>query len=394
MRRIGCRYRNRPAASCGGPDLPALLARRRRGRIRKCRRTRSAAGWPSRATIPARPARADELRGDAVKALSLIPGRHRFNLHAMYAETGGKRVERNELAPEHFARWIDWCKEHKLGMDFNPTYFAHPKAADGMTLSHADAGHPQVLDRARHCLPQDRRGDRRGPGQAVRHQRLDSRRHEGPAGRPRRAAQRLTESLDEIFAAPVDRAYNLDAVESKLFGIGSESYVVGSHEFYLGYAITRKKLLDARHGPLPSDGNDRRQDFGRVRLPGRDPAARQPRHPLGQRPRGDRRRLAAGDRPGAGPRRFPRAHARRPGLLRRLDQSRGGLGDRRAGDAQGPVDRALGADRDAPRAGALRRLHGAAGPAGRAEDAALWRPFGIITACSKTCPSGRPGSAR
>ena len=137
--------------------------------------------YPGKARTP------DELRGDTIKALSLIPGKHRFNLHACYAETGGKRVDRNELCPEHFQGWIDWCKEQGLGMDFNPTYFAHPKAADGMTLAHRRRRHPQVLDRARHRLPQDRRGDRRGPGQAVRDQRLDSRRHEGPAGRPRRA---------------------------------------------------------------------------------------------------------------------------------------------------------------------------------------------------------------
>ena len=90
--------------------------------------------YPGKARTP------DELRSDAVKALSLIPGKHRFNLHACYAETGGKRVDRNELCPEHFQGWIDWCKEQGLGMDFNPTYFAHPKAADGMTLAHADAG--------------------------------------------------------------------------------------------------------------------------------------------------------------------------------------------------------------------------------------------------------------
>ena len=148
--------------------------------------------YPGKARTP------EELRSDTIKALSLIPGKHRFNLHASYAETGGRRVERNQLCPEHFQGWIDWCKERGLGMDFNPTYFAHPKAADGMK-----------------DLPVDRVAPR----------------------------QRLTEALDEVFAAPLDPAHNLDAVESKLFGIGSESYVVGSHEYYLGYAITRKKLL-------------------------------------------------------------------------------------------------------------------------------------------------------
>ncbi len=192
---------------------------------------------------------ADELRGDAVKALSLVPGQHRFNLHACYAETGGKRVDRNELAPEHFARWIDWCKEHKLGMDFNPTYFAHPKAADGMTLSHADPGIRKFW--IEHGIACRKIGAAIGSAlktPCVTNVWIPDGMKDLPIDRVR-PRQRLTEALDEIFADPlrgypaVNRADNLDAVESKLFGIGSESYVVGSHEYYLGYAITRKKLL-------------------------------------------------------------------------------------------------------------------------------------------------------
>src|SRR5688500_11536063 len=90
--------------------------------------------YPGKARSP------DELRADLDKALSLIPGRHRLNLHASYAETGTARVERDALEPSHFRRWINWAKAKGMGMDFNPTFFAHPKAADGFTLSHADAG--------------------------------------------------------------------------------------------------------------------------------------------------------------------------------------------------------------------------------------------------------------
>jgi L-rhamnose isomerase len=192
---------------------------------------------------PGKARTADELRGDAVKAYSLIPGRHRFNLHACYAETGGKRVDRNALAPEHFARWIDWCKEHKLGMDFNPTYFAHPKAADGMTLAHADPSIRKFW--IEHGIACRKIGAAIGEALSnpcVTNVWIPDGMKDLPVDRvtPR---QRLTESLDEVFAAPVNSEYNLDAVESKLFGIGSESYVVGSHEYYLGYAITRKKLL-------------------------------------------------------------------------------------------------------------------------------------------------------
>ncbi len=193
--------------------------------------------YPGKARTP------DELRGDAIEALSLIPGRHRFNLHAMYAETGGKRVGRNEISPEHFTRWIDWCKEHKLGMDFNPSYFAHPKADDGMTLSHADPDIRRFW--IEHGIACRRIGAAIGEAlgsPCVTNVWIPDGMKDLPVDRvaPR---ERLTESLDEVFAAPVDQNYNLDAVESKLFGIGSESYVVGSHEYYLGYAITRKKLL-------------------------------------------------------------------------------------------------------------------------------------------------------
>ena len=82
----------------------------------------------------------DQLRADYDKALSLIPGKHRANLHAIYAETGDKKVERNELGPEHFTAWIDWAKQNGLGLDFNPSFFSHPKAADGFTLAHHDPG--------------------------------------------------------------------------------------------------------------------------------------------------------------------------------------------------------------------------------------------------------------
>ncbi len=193
--------------------------------------------YPGKARTP------QELRSDTIKALSLMPGKHRFNLHALYAETGGKRVDRNELCPEHFQGWIDWCKEQKLGMDFNPTYFSHPKAADGMTLSHPDTGIRKFW--IEHGIACRRIGAAIGAAlhtPCVTNTWIPDGMKDLPVDRvaPR---QRLTEALDEIFAVPVNRADNLDAVESKLFGIGSESYVVGSHEYYLGYAISRKKLL-------------------------------------------------------------------------------------------------------------------------------------------------------
>jgi L-rhamnose isomerase len=193
--------------------------------------------YPGKARTP------DELRGDAIKALSFIPGKHRFNLHASYAETGGKRVDRNELCPEHFRGWVGWAKEHGLGLDFNPTFFSHPKAADGMTLAHPDPGIRKFW--IEHGIACRKIGAAFGAAlgkTCVTNVWIPDGMKDLPVDRagPR---QRLTEALDEIFAPPLNRADNLDAVESKLFGIGSESYVVGSHEYYLGYAIARKKLL-------------------------------------------------------------------------------------------------------------------------------------------------------
>ena len=191
----------------------------------------------------------DELRADFQQALSLIPGRHRMNLHASYAETGGQRVERNELTPAHFQGWIDWAREQRLGMDFNPTYFSHPKADDGFTLAHADPAIRQFW--IEHGIACRRIGAAIGEAlesPCITNVWIPDGYKDSPVDRQGPRA-RLADSLDQIFAPAVDAKWNRDAVEAKLFGIGSESYVVGSHEFYLGYAISRKTLLclDAGH---------------------------------------------------------------------------------------------------------------------------------------------------
>ena len=186
---------------------------------------------------------ADELRADLDKALSLIPGTHRLNLHAIYAETHGKRVERNELRPEHFARWLDWAKAGGLGMDFNPTFFSHPKAAGGFTLTHTDEGIRRFW--IEHGIACRRIGAAIGEAlgtPCITNVWIPDGYKDTPVDRkgPR---LRLAESLDAIFAEKLDRRCNLDSAESKLFGIGSESYVAGSHEFYLGYAAKNNILL-------------------------------------------------------------------------------------------------------------------------------------------------------
>ncbi|HEY0549543.1 MAG TPA: L-rhamnose isomerase [Verrucomicrobiae bacterium] len=199
--------------------------------------------YPGKARTP------EELRADIDKALSLIPGRHRVNLHACYGEFGGKRVDRNELAPEHFANWIAWAKQRGLGLDFNPTYFAHPKAADGLTLSHRDKGIRRFwIEHGIRCREIGAAFGKALGKTCITNVWIPDGFKDTPADRlaPR---ERLVESLDAIFKKQISPKLNLDAVEPKLFGIGAESCTVGSHEFYLGYAITRRKLLclDAGH---------------------------------------------------------------------------------------------------------------------------------------------------
>jgi len=194
-------------------------------------------------SYPGRARTADELRSDLEQALALIPGQHRVNLHAMYAETGGRPVDRDALEARHFAGWIDWAREHSLGLDFNPTFFAHPRAAEGLTLSHPDPGTRRFwIDHGIACRRIGAAMGRALGTPCVTNVWIPDGSKDLPADR-KAPRVRLWQALDEVFAEPLDPDENLDAVESKLFGIGSEAYVVGSHEFYLGYAARRGKLL-------------------------------------------------------------------------------------------------------------------------------------------------------
>ncbi len=198
--------------------------------------------YPGKARTP------EELRGDAEKAFALIPGRHRFNLHAFYGDFGGKRVDRDAVDAQHFAEWIDWARRLQIGLDFNPTYFSHPLAADNITLSHADNGIREFW--IAHGLACRRIGAAIGKAletTCITNFWIPDGMKDTPIDRvgPR---ERLLASLDAIFDESLDPAYNRDAVEGKLFGIGCESFTVGSHEFYYGYAVTRGKLLTLDSG--------------------------------------------------------------------------------------------------------------------------------------------------
>lgn len=190
----------------------------------------------------------EQLRQDLEKAYSLIPGKHKLNLHAIYLDTD-ENVDLNEIEPKHFAKWVEWAKEQGLGLDFNPTFFSHPMMKDGMTLSHPDK------DVREYWIEHGKRARKIAAymGEETGQVCIDNfwvpdGMKDNPIDRyqPRK---RLMESLDEIFSVEYSEDFTQDAVESKLFGLGAEAYTVGSHEFYMGYGLTRNKLvcLDAGH---------------------------------------------------------------------------------------------------------------------------------------------------
>lgn len=199
--------------------------------------------YPGRARTP------DELRADLEEAFKALPGRHRLNLHALYAEHKGKVADRDALGPEHFKGWVDWAKSVKIGLDYNGSFFSHPKANDGFTLAARDSGIRKFW--IRHGINSRQIGAYMGKSlgtACVTNVWIPDGYKDIPIDR-KTPRELLEDSLDQIFKEKLNPKHNLDAVEPKLFGIGSESYVVGSHEFYLGYAVKNDKLLclDAGH---------------------------------------------------------------------------------------------------------------------------------------------------
>lgn len=205
-------------------------------------------GIQTTGNYPGKARTADELRADIEKALSLIPGKHRVNLHAIYGDFD-KKVERDEIKPEHFDKWIAWAKKLGIGLDFNPTCFSHEKSADGMTISHPDK---EIRDFwIRHCKASREiaayMGKELGTPCAVNHWFPDGMKDItvdkfGPR-------KRMMDALDEVMSVKYPKEYIRDGFESKVFGIGAESYTVGSNEFCVGYAVSRGYMvtLDAGH---------------------------------------------------------------------------------------------------------------------------------------------------
>ena len=199
--------------------------------------------YPGKARTPG------ELRQDLDIAMNMIPGKQRLNVHSIYAETNGEKVDRNQLEPKHFSNWIEWAKQRGIGLDFNGSFFSHPLSDSGSTLSNADEGIRKFW--IEHGIACRRIGAAMGKElgtPAVTNIWIPDGSKDIPADRlaPR---LRLKDSLDRMLSEKIEPKPNLDAVECKLFGIGSESYVVGSHEFYMAYAVKNNLLLclDAGH---------------------------------------------------------------------------------------------------------------------------------------------------
>ncbi|MDA3951761.1 MAG: L-rhamnose isomerase [Spirochaeta sp.] len=200
-------------------------------------------GYPGKARNP------DELRKDFEFAYSLIPGRHRFNLHASYLEHGGKKIDRDAVAPEHFTGWVEWARSLGVPLDFNPTFFSHPLADAGFTLASKDEKIRSFwIEHGKRTREIAAYFGRETGSASLNNFWVPDGYKDEPADRLGHR-EILIRSLDEIFSKAYPETETIDAVESKLFGIGSESYVVGSHDFYLAYALSRGKLLtmDAGH---------------------------------------------------------------------------------------------------------------------------------------------------
>ena len=198
---------------------------------------------------PGRARTIDELRLDLEKAFSLIPGHHRLNLHAIYGDFDGKKVDRDRIGVEHFESWVDWAREQRLGLDFNATCFSHPMAESGATLTSADDGVRRFwVEHVRRCREIAAWMGRELGAASIHNLWIPDGAKDTTVTRYE-SRERLRTSLDEIFLIGYPAESLKDSVESKLFGIGSESFVAGSHDFYLAWALAKGVMvcLDMGH---------------------------------------------------------------------------------------------------------------------------------------------------
>jgi len=191
----------------------------------------------------------EELRADIDKAMELIPGNHRVNIHAFYGDFGGESVDRDQIEPKHFQSWIDWAKEKGYKLDFNATCFSHDKSSDGLTLSHPD---PEIrafwVEHVIRCRKIAEEMGRQLGSKCMHNIWIPDGSKDVTVNRLQ-YRQNLKDSLDKIFEYKTNDEYMKDCIESKVFGIGLENFTVGSHEFYMGYGIKNNIpiTLDAGH---------------------------------------------------------------------------------------------------------------------------------------------------
>ncbi|MCD7935369.1 MAG: L-rhamnose isomerase [Tannerellaceae bacterium] len=205
---------------------------------------------------PGRARTIDELRADVKKALTYIPGSHRLNLHEIYGDFQGKVVDRDEVEPVHFQSWMEWAKENNLKLDFNSTSFSHPKSGD-LTLANPDEEIRNFwIEHTKRCRLISEEMGKFQNDPCMMNLWVHDGSKEVPANRLKYRAL-LEQSLDEIFATKYD--YMKDCIEAKLFGIGLESYTVGSYDFYLGYGAKKNKIvtLDTGHFHLTESVADK-----------------------------------------------------------------------------------------------------------------------------------------
>jgi L-rhamnose isomerase len=205
-------------------------------------------GIQATGNFPGKARNIGQMRADLDKVMSLLPGKQRLSLHAIYGEFGGKDVDRNQIETKHFQGWIDWAKQREIGLDFNCTCFSHPLANDGLTLSSKDEKIRSFwVEHTKRCRAIAAEMGRQLGTPSVHNIWIPDGSKDVPVDRFTLRKQ-LKKSLDEIFAVKYPKEYIKDSVESKLFGIGSEAMVVGSHDFYIGYAIKNNIMITLDNG--------------------------------------------------------------------------------------------------------------------------------------------------
>ena len=210
--------------------------------------TLSGGGIQATGNYPGKATTIAQMRADLEKVLSLLPGKQRLNLHAIYGDFGGEFVDRDQIEVKHFQSWIDWCKAQDIGMDFNATCFSHPKAEDGFTLASKNEENRKFwVEHVKRCRAIAAEAGKQLGTPCVHNTWIPDGTKDTPIDRNGYRTL-LKKSLDEAMAVDYPKKYMKDAVESKLFGIGAESMTVGSHDFYLGYAIKNNKLICLDNG--------------------------------------------------------------------------------------------------------------------------------------------------